>query len=103
GDRLQSARCGVPACLGGRILRERLRILGRFRGHRVEIARRDKLEVEAPEYFAVLAELPGVRRAQKDRVPLLCPASHTSMVALAATLSPVRRYSSWMRESSRTS
>src|SRR5207249_3680475 len=68
GDRLQSARGGVPTSLGHRVLGERLRVLIGLRRDRVQVVRRDEVEVEATEYLAVLAELSRVRRAEKDRV-----------------------------------
>src|SRR5437879_5429440 len=85
GDRLQSTRRGVPARLGRRVLGERGRILVRLRRDRVEVARRDEVDVEAAEYLSVLTELSRVRRAEADRMSVLRAASHTSMVAPAGS------------------
>src|SRR6266568_1531056 len=85
GDGLEPARRGVPARFRRCVLGERERILVRLRRHRVEIRRRDQIEVEASKYFAVLAELAGVCRADQEAVPVFGLASHTSMVALAGS------------------
>src|SRR5205814_9344003 len=76
GDRPKAAGRRVRTCLRRCVLGEGLRVLVRLRWHRVEVGGRDELYVDSLENFAVFAELAGIRRAEKETVPILGLAAH---------------------------
>src|SRR5207245_2293115 len=93
GDGREAARGGIPARLRGCVLRIRGGVLVGLRRHRLEVARRGELEVEALKDLAVLAKLSAVCRAEKENVPVLSPARHPFMVALAGSSRTPKRAS----------